>query len=113
MIDCEAHAQLASAEVNLLWILDYNDMILSGILEHAGRLFYYELADGTPDNLIYAVRALPPAQEAEEARWLPLYRQHVDGRPSEEWRGFYAAYNARENKIDYSSQPVVAWFELV
>jgi hypothetical protein len=110
--DYEAFPRIPSDAVRLLWFCDYYDMVLSGVLVHDGKYCWYQLCDGAPGvdaPARYTIHELTDAERADEERWYPLYIEHVENKPLEEWTKFYKPYGKRP---DYSTRPIVGWFEM-
>ena len=79
LITYTAFPQVPRSAVQLLWVHDYCDGILSGILRYEDRLHFYELCeceDGARSTR-YVIRALTDAQVLEEEKWHALFREHV------------------------------------
>lgn len=110
--DYETFPRIPSDAIRLLWFYDYNDMVLSGMLVHDGKFCWYHFCGGAPGvdaPAHYTIHELTDAERAEEERWYPLYMEHVAGKPLEEWTKFYEPYGTRP---DYSTRPIVGWFEM-
>jgi hypothetical protein len=110
--DYVAFPRIRSDAVRLLWFCGYYDMVLSGVLVHDGMYCWYQLCDGAPGVEApprYTIHELTDAERAEEEGWSPLYIEHVENKPSAEWTKFYKAYGKRP---DYSTRPIVGWFEM-
>lgn len=113
----------------MLWVHDYYDGPLSGMLVYNGRKCWYECCDMTGEGggkaaWRYVIRQLTDAQVAEEERWHALFVEHVGDhwtihdhgergtvRPVSEHAKFYDAYSKRA-PVDYSGCPIVGWFEM-
>jgi len=112
-----------------LWIDDYWDGPLSGMLVFDGKLRRFECCDLNPRTRDvgarrFVVRDLAEEQVAEEERWHALFVEHVGDhwevqgddrrgtvKPAEEHAKFYEPYSAR-SQPDYSTRPILGWFEL-
>jgi hypothetical protein len=128
-IDYNVVRRAHSDELRMLWIDDYYDGPLSGMLLFKGRLCRYECCDladehGNANVWRYVIRELSDDQIADEERWHALFVEHVgdhwtihgDGhrgavKPASEHAKFYDEYNKR-GRVDYSTRPIVAWFEM-
>jgi hypothetical protein len=113
----------------MLWIHDYWDGPLSGMLVYNGKLRWFECCDVAPEtgdagSRHYLVRDLTEPQIAEEEQWHALFVEHVgdhwtaheDGyrgtvKPNEEHAKFYEPYSKRKPP-EYSTPPILGWFEL-
>ena len=122
LIEYTAFPQVPRAAVRLLWVHDYCDGILSGILRYEDRLHYYELCEDGARSTRYAIRVLSDAQVLDEEKWHALFQEHVgahwDGdtrdeavKPMSEWNKFYGPYG-QAARMDYSVCPIVGWFEI-
>lgn len=110
--DYEAFPRIPSDAIRLLWFYGYNDMVLSGALVHDGNFCWYHFCDRAPGvdaPARYTIHELTNAERAEEERWYPLYMEHVADKPPLEWTKFYESYGQRP---DYSTRPIVGWFEM-
>lgn len=127
----ETYPQIPRSEVKLLWHCEFRDGPLSGMLRYAGEMCWYAMIienenDGESWYRRFAVIHLTPDQLADEQYWHDLFRQHVgthtdygvDERrtlgavlPKAGWHQFYNKYNERI-KTDYSTRPVLGWFEV-
>ena len=109
--------------VRLLWICDYNDLTLSGMLVYQGRLRWYQICDYVPetDTHRYVIRELTDVEATEEEKWEPLFLEHVgdhfaadhkhpDKHLSEHAK-FYQPYG-NQPRPDYSTRPIIGWFEM-
>ena len=123
--DQAAHARILLDELQLLWVDDYYDGPLSGMLTYRNRLHRYECPDGPMAiERRYVIRELSDEEIADEQYWHELFVRHVgdhmtfrnDGqrgavRPSSEHSKFYEPYGKRTTP-DYSMRPIVGWFKL-
>jgi hypothetical protein len=55
--DYEAFPRIPLEGIRLLWFYDYNDMVLGGMLVHAGKSCWYHLCDGAWHGLCCALVA--------------------------------------------------------
>jgi hypothetical protein len=128
-VDYESLPRVQSDEIRMLWVHDYCDGPLSGMLVCNGRMCWYECSDMTAEGggeavWRYVIRQLTDAQAAEEERWQALFVEHVGDHftfhdngergtvsPRSEHAKFYGAYSKRA-PIDYSDCPIVGWFEM-
>jgi hypothetical protein len=129
MLDYAAFPRIDREALRMLWIHDYWDGPLSGMIVHDGKLRWFECCDLNPETRDvgarrFVVRDLAEEQIAEEERWHALFVEHVgdhwtvhgDGRrgtvkPPEEHAKFYEPYSKR-SPPDYSTRPILGWFEL-
>jgi hypothetical protein len=112
----------------MLWIHDYWDGPLSGMLLHDGKLRWFECCNAWPETddagaRHYVIRELTELDLAEEEQWHALFEEHVgdhwtihdDGhrgsvKPASEQAKFYEPYR-RRTPPEYSTRPIVGWFE--
>lgn len=128
--DLHKHPEIPLGELRVLWIHDYWDGPLSGVLAHRGRLRWFECcnfseeAEGEVEPRRYLLRDLTDAEIADEEKWHALFVEHVgdhwtaheDGRqgtmkPQAEHAKFYEPYSKR-TPPDCSTHPILGWFSL-
>lgn len=123
-IEYTAYPRIPLEAVRLLWIVDYNDLTLSGMLVYQGKLRWYQICDYVRemDTHRYLVRELTDDEAADEEKWQPLFLEHVgdhfaasgarhEAKPPSEAAKFYGPYGQRA-RSDYSTRPIIGWFEM-
>ncbi|MFC6591271.1 hypothetical protein ACFP81_04025 [Deinococcus lacus] len=104
--------------VRILTVADYWDGPLSGLIDHAGELYWYEsYFDEELDSYPYPRRCvmarISVAASAEELKWNRLFREKVRNgtllRPGQLQSEYYAAA-AQRTPNDFASAPITGWF---
>lgn len=122
--------KLSPADYQLLWISDFWDGPVSGLLRHGAREYWFEMCQENDEVAQgqwcrrYAVVALTPDQLAYEHRVDDDFRKYVgsywDCRAPAESRGFhpqeqhhlfYEQYLSYCRNRNFEASPVIAWFE--
>jgi len=109
---------------NVLWIDDYYDGMLSGVLEIEDQKFRVEIITDYTQNIyprIFAIIYLTNKEVEEEIYWNELFKKYVGNHndltskdnnfllPQSEWHFFYDQYQNRPNK-GYNQNKVRGWF---
>ena len=120
-----AYPQIPRRELRILWIHDYYDGVISGMLVYDGRLRWFECCNLSFDHQPrrFVIRDLNDEQVADEEKWHALFVEHVGDhwtmredrergtvKPVEEHARFYEPYSKRVPP-DYSRQSILGWFE--
>jgi hypothetical protein len=118
--------KLDTRGLQLLWVHDYYDGLLSSALVLRGKIHWFECCSLAADHRRrYVVHQLSDTEVQEEERWRALFVEHVGDhltfkeedeppgtvRPGSEHGKFYDEYSNRA-PVDYSRNPIVGWFEL-
>jgi len=129
MLDYAAMPRIHREALRMLWIHDYWDGPLTGMLVYDGKLRWFECCDVNPETSDvgarrFVVRDVAEEQIAEEERWHALFVEHVGDhwtvqgddrpgtvKPAEEHAKFYGPYSKRAPS-DYTTRPILGWFEL-
>jgi hypothetical protein len=96
-------------ELSWLWITDFYDRPLSGMLLYEGRICWYEVCDKAYEagNLYrYAIRQLTPADLEKEEPWRAVFIEHAGK------QAFYDAYGEDGEAHEYPDRPIIGWFEM-
>ena len=122
------YPEIPLGELRFLWIHDYYDGPLSGMLVYRSRLRWFECCNvGDEEDAAhrrYFIHDLTDVEVAEEEKWHALFVEHVgdhwtaheDGRqgsvkPQSEHAKFYDLYSKR-TPPNYSTRPILGWFSL-
>lgn len=115
---------LGAADFKILWIDDYHDGILCGMLEYRNEKFRYEIITDFMENelpRVYAVIQLTEEQIKEETNWNRLFQKYVGNhnnydtdeplkqQPAARHHLFYDEYKKRQTP-NYNLNLVKAWF---
>jgi hypothetical protein len=126
--DYREYPEIPLGELRILWIHDYWDGALSGMLGHRGRLQWFECCsfseEGGAEQRRYLIRDLTDAEVADEEQWHALFVEHVGDhwtaredsgqettKPQAEHAKFYGPYSKR-TPPEYSTHPILGWFSL-
>lgn len=116
--------QIEETDFRVLWIDDYYDGMLMGMLEYQGKKYRFEIINDYTDNLhprFFAVIELTPEQIATESYWNNLFKEYVGThnnydsndkpkmQPQAMHHLFYDRYKKR-HEPNYDTNPVHAWF---
>jgi hypothetical protein len=132
--ECSAEAfttlpKLSRDEVKRLWVQDFYDGPLAGMVRFNGELAWYVLAEEEQEPYSggwyrrYWLIRLSPEQVAEEIKWRYLFHTHVSTygdaeipegeravRPQSEWSKFYEPHSQRAPLV-LDENEVLGWFE--
>jgi hypothetical protein len=116
--------KIPAAELELLWVNDWDDGPLEAVVEHAGQLCLMILhdEDSTTDAYRWLLLPLKPPQIVEELKWHTLFVEHVGDHwcfhgakvthpepvGEAEPEKFHSAYKNRE-PLDLSDNEVLGW----
>ncbi|MBP7557424.1 MAG: hypothetical protein KA821_14205 [Chitinophagaceae bacterium] len=114
--------QIHESDFGVLWINDYYDGMLTGMLEFQSKKYWFEIIGNYEDNPRYfAVLELTPEQIAVESYWNNLFKEYVGNhnnydsnethkiKPQKMHHLFYDRYKIR-TEPDYNPNPVHTWF---
>jgi len=114
--------QINESDFGVLWMDDYYDGMLTGMLQYQGKKYRFEIISDYEDNPRYfAVIELTPEQIAVESYWNNLFKEYVGNhnnfdsnetreiKPQEMHHFFYDRYKIK-TEPDYNMNPVHAWF---
>lgn len=119
----DAITQIEETDFRVLWIDDYYDGMLMGMLEYQGKKYRFEIISDYTDNLhprFFAVIELTPEQIATESYWNNLFKEYVgthnnydsNEKPKMQPQAmhplFYDRYQKR-HEPNYDLNPVHAW----
>jgi hypothetical protein len=111
-------------DFNVLWIDDYYDGMLLGMLEYQNNKFRFEIISDHTENQkqrIFAIVTLKQSQIDEETYWNNLFKQYVGNhnnfdsneelkqQPQSMHHLFYDKYRRRDTP-NYDSNIVKGWF---
>ncbi len=110
--------QIPKGQLNVLWVNDYYDGMLSGILEHQGQKFKFEIITDYTQNIYprtYAIIQLTDEEYNDESYWHELFKRLVADyknsiyKPESEHHLYFDKVSERAN-LDYESSVVYGWF---
>lgn len=123
-VELSALPKVPPADLQLLWVNDWDDGPLEAVVEHAGEpcLMILHDEDANADAYRWLLVRLTAAQLAEEQKWHALFVEHVgdhwcfhgakvthpDPTGEAEPEKFHAAYKSRA-QLDLSSNDVLGW----
>jgi hypothetical protein len=115
---------IAKNKFAVLWVSDYYDGALSGILEFRNQKFRFEIVTDYKELIyprVFAIISLSENEVKEEIYWNELFKKHVGNhydlmgngeavlKHKSEWHLFYDKYNNRKIK-DYDLNIVKGWY---
>lgn len=116
--------KIEEKDLNVLWIDDYYDGMLLGMLEYQNSKFRFEIISEGTDSInqrIFAIVALTQSQIAEETYWNNLFKENVGNHnnfdtieelkqhPQSMHHLFYDNYKMRDSP-NYNTNIVRGWF---
>jgi hypothetical protein len=110
--------QISKDQLNVLWFDDWYDGMLSGILEHEGQKFRFEIITNYTQNIYprsYAIIQMTEEEFKEELYRGDLFKNHVADyknriyKPATEHHLYFDEVSKRK-QLDYEPSIIYGWF---